>query len=644
MKFKKYTVIIIAIIMVFSALAGCSGKNEPVEKSVSTPFPTVAPTPVPTPEPTPEPEYEYRAEFIPVKESPEYVTPRVFDGEGWYVTASEFCEADGSFLSSIYYVSEAGTVEKKISADAGYEICGVALDENQNLIYIESHFDSDEMIFTLVCSEEEHQISLEDGVSLNPAEMKISNEGNLYVLTDTGCVVLDGNGEVKNTVTFDGIPQGLIRLSDGTVEICGWKEEQLIIGDDVLPASAAKVFDGFGNYPYCYNDNIRFCSKGLDLFNWTSVDISVDDVTAICGGDELHCFLSRWNTDPNTYEYELARITCYVKGTAAEKKTLRLAAVDADYELQNLVVDFNRSNDDFRVELEIIPQEELSSCDADLFYLQGMDYYSMAENGLFEDLLPYYGDGIASQFPTITDALTVNGCLYATCPGFSISTLIGYPGIVGGTIGWSYEDYLAVMNNVAEGETIFNQEMISKDSVLHDYLGTFHGKVDENSDEYKKATAVADSVEGAPASTALLEYTSMFSYDDIILNDLKFDGQAVYAGLPTVNEAQSGNLLVLYPGFAIAKTCPDKDLAWKFADSFDSEEYQSKQWYFPSNINAFNAGLEGAMQVQYDGDEQIPRAVSYSESGVPTYYYAITAHQADELKEIISKAQAFVEY
>lgn len=621
--------------MLLSLFSACGATEEPV----ATPEPTVETIiSTPEPEPTPEPEYEYSPVFTEIAEHPENMNPLCYSADGWYVSGSDFNQQDGSYSSKLCLIADDGSISKIADATEGYEISGAAIDNKGNVIRVESAFEDDGMVYYLVGSSRT-KIKNEDGLIIDASSMKIDESGNALMLADGSIIKVSLEGDILETVPCDGLPVRLIELNDGSVELEQWTNEQLFLGDDNLPDSSGMVFDGFGNYKYCYNDNIQFCTDSGKLFNWTSVDISVDEVMSVAGGDALHCFLGSWNTEENGYDYELAEIFCYIKGDAPAKKTLTLASLDADYELQNMLVKFNRSQPDFRVELEVLPAEEIENCGADIINLSGLDWYALGEKGLLEDVMPYLGEDAETIFPNIMNALTVDGKLYSTCSGFSITSLLGYAGLVGGKIGWTYDDFFSVINSIPSGETIFDPETASRDEILRDYLGTMR-VIDSDSEEYKKAVEIADTAVGEPAATQLLERTSLFTYEDIILNDLKFDGNAVFVGLP-VSEG-SGNLLVLYPGFAMSSTCEDKDTAWCFLKQFFTEEYQGKQWYFPSNMNAFNAGLAAAQEMQYEGEEQMPRAVMYSEEGVPTYYYSITAHQAQELLDIVNSAKVFI--
>lgn len=631
---KKFS-IIICIALVLFLLAAC---GEAEEVPVATPEPTVEVTP--TPEPTPEPEYEYAPEFVAVSGNPEYMIPFFFaEGEGWYASGSDFNAADGTYSSKLCLVSPDGKVTDAANAKEGFEISGAAGTADGKVIWIESAYEEDGMTYYVVSKDSRNKIANENGFVFDASSMQTDESGNVLLLADNSVVTVSQSGETVSVEPCEGMATKLIKLADGSVAAVAWQGEQLTVGGSAVSDSASAVFSGFGPNLYCYNDNIRFCTDGGDLFNWTSVDISVDEVEAVAGGDQLHCFLGSWDTENNCYSYELATVTCYIKGTAPAKQTLTLAALDADYDLQNMIVRFNRFNPDFRIELQIVPEDEIEACDADIISLDGLDYRTLAESGKLEDLLPYLGDGASAIFPNILDALEVDGKLYSTNSGFSITALMGYAGIVGGRIGWTYDDYFAVLNTVPAGESLFDPETATRADVLRDYLGTMKS-VDTGSEEYQKAVEVADTVEGEPAATQLLRRISLFSYDDIILNDLEFDGNAVYVGLP-VSEG-NGNLLVLFPGFAMSSSCGNKDLAWQFLGRFFTEEYQSKQWYFPGNMNAFSSGLAAAQQEQYEEDEKLPRAVSYSAEGAPTYYYAISWHQAQELQEIVSGAKVFI--
>ena len=123
-----------------------------------------------------------------------------------------------------------------------------------------------------------------------------------------------------------------------------------------------------------------------------------------------------------------------------------MATMYVDYSTQKAVIDFNRSNDKYRVDL--IDYSEYNTEDdynagltkfnteimagnmPDILALDTQTpYRQYAAKGLLEDLYPYIDADSeldrSDYFPNVFSALEVNGGLYTACAGFGILSAVG---------------------------------------------------------------------------------------------------------------------------------------------------------------------------------------------------------------------------
>ena len=153
----------------------------------------------------------------------------------------------------------------------------------------------------------------------------------------------------------------------------------------------------------------------------------------------------------------------------------------------------------------------------------------------------------------------------------------------------------------------------------------------------------------------MLTQTYLYGLDSILWNGANFGGKATYIGWPTSSGV--GSIMRFENGFAMSKTCADKEAAWEFFRSMLTESGQASQYNIPSNRNVFNKQLEDFMTPRYRKDangnilldengEKIEesRGGWIDDSGVEHNIYAMTQEQADEVLSIIETCTKVASY
>jgi ABC-type glycerol-3-phosphate transport system substrate-binding protein len=288
-----------------------------------------------------------------------------------------------------------------------------------------------------------------------------------------------------------------------------------------------------------------------------------------------------------------------------------MAVLYLNYNVQDMIVKFNRANDKYRV--EIIDYAEASDGDweaarnklnteimsghvPDIFCLDGLNYTQLASKGLLEDLYPYLDKDPELKredfFPNLLSALEVNGGLYQVVSGFSVETLCGAASIVGDTPGWTYDDFNAALEKMPEGCTPL-EPYVTRDQVMSSllyadmdsFVDWTTGKVNFESDNFKQLLQFVkqfpaeynwDEHDNSESTQDLLRQgrqmltqTYLYGLDSILWNGANFGGQATYLGWPTSSGV--GSIMRFENGFAMSKNCADKDAAWEFLRSMLTE-------------------------------------------------------------------------
>lgn len=455
-----------------------------------------------------------------------------------------------------------------------------------------------------------------------------------------GAVNVTSAGGEASSVPCDGYPGEVLTLSDGRGAFTVWAEnsQKLCILNDAATAvestydlpNAVTVADGTGDYSFFYSTGVDFYGVDIDsgkeekLFNWTDVGVSGSRVSDIvpCGDNTFACVVSRWNDELSGYEQSLVAVS----GTQAEagmkeKTQLVLLSANPVDTLQDSIVDFNRNHEDVSISLrsfdgigegaelltslEKYAAEELNGAMPDILDLTGLPYEELAAAGKLEDLYPFLdADGELSResiLPAVRTALELDGKLYGTSSGFTMSTVLGPGRLFKGKTGWTMYEFSSIASTMGEGTYVFGA-FDTQSAVLYDLLGanlssyinwkdktcTF-----ENSD-FTKLLELVKKLPAEPRETddsallqsgvQLLDREVLFCADDLaaVGADVK---NPVFIGYPTADG--KGNVLNIFRDFAVSASCQDKEAAWQFIRTAFTAEYQAGGWTFPSNASAY---------------------------------------------------------
>lgn len=530
------------------------------------------------------------------------------------------------------------------------------------------------------------EIAPDSDIGFNSTGLKIDAAGKIWLLSDAGLAAVADDGSLITTLPFDGYADALILSNEGLAGISVWSGGQRAVsfldpeGSGFanvfsLPASATSVFDGAGDWSFFYTSDAQLyghnSGTGNDelIFNWSEVDVSAGRVSLVASADgrSFCCLEGRFNPTTEAYESGITSIAAVPEGTGEQRRILTLASVNPIDELQDAVAEYNRSQTDCRIVLRTVPiagpdmanlaamqasAEENEGRLPDIIDLTGLPYEYMASNGMLAELGQYLdADPELSRdavLPAVLSGLEVNGGIYGTCSGFSITTVVGSSRLLGNMESWTYNDSNSILSTAGEGTHIMGA-YDTQANVLYDALGiSMHRFVDaaNRSCDFSnhEFTQLLDFIRSLPAdyreenpseiadNIQILRRSTVYSCGDLINAGLGFSGDPVYVGLP-VNEG-SGNVLNLVRDFAMSSSCSDADAAWQFLRRFFTAEYQADSWCFPSNASAFEAVVSAACEKQYDErGEAIPLTTDYS-SAEPVPYYTLSAAQAETLRRI----------
>ena len=583
----------------------------------------------------------------------------------------------------------------------------------------ESHFDLKPL---------QEQIEAEGGY-FSPYNFVATADGKLLMNADSGFLVVDREGKLEQKIEIDaGWIETLMQLPDGRLAVAyyGDSSEVMSILDPVTyqpdPEQTYPVTNvynatpGGGDYDFYYNNGSNFmgytlgAEKPEKVLNWINSDVDPSGLGRcyVTEDGRVVTLLTEWNEteDENGVIYSsepttsILILTKVPASSVARKQVLTMAVMWLDWNMQQMVVKFNRSNPDYRI--EILDYSEYNTPDdysagqtklnteimagnlPDILNLNGISWNKLAARGFLTDLKPYLDadpELNGQIFDNVLRALESDGKLYRTAGSFMIQTVIGATSVVGDKPGWNLAKFNAALKQMPAGCEPFGLGM-TRDSILSWGLGLEMDKLIDWSTgkctfdtprfsdilklasqfpkdfDYSDYEWTEDDQEPNRIASGrqMLMQVGLSDFDDIQMYDAIFGGEATYIGFPT-SEGVGSAISFNDEGYAISSKCRNKDAAWQFLRSLFTESYQTRNyWGFPTNRNAFQKMLDRAMTPQYmmdgngnyildeDGNKIEMNRGGWSWGGVMIDLKALTQEQADKVLDLIETTERTMNY
>ena len=374
-----------------------------------------------------------------------------------------------------------------------------------------------------------------------------------------------------------------------------------------------------------------------------------------------------------------------------EKQVITLAMASTDWGVRRLAIQFNKSNEKYRVSildydslygteddwsagLTRLNTDIVSGKTPDLMLLDtSMPVDSYISKGLFADLKPFIEKDEAFDMedfmPNIIEALSVDGKLYSIVPSYSIDTLVAKASDVGKERGWTVQEAQELLDSKPEG----TQFMVNttRDTMLQycftisgsQFIDWEKGTCNFNTDDFVRMLEFIKTFPEEVNWEAMPDdfwdnYDSMWREGKAIANfasvgDLRdfnsmekgtFGEEITMVGFPS----SDGDGSAIWPNlrFALSDKSKNKDGAWEFLRTFLSDEYQeSIEYGFPLSVKLLEERVQRAMERPYYMDENNNK-VEYDETyyinGVDVTITPMTKERADEiLSELYSFTQVY---
>jgi len=528
----------------------------------------------------------------------------------------------------------------------------------------------------------------EDGMSGNLSSFAVDAAGNLYVSDYNNIYVLDAEGNVQFKLDGSQYNGSLNRLNAQQVGVMWYnytddvnaadENGQYFVPIDLetkdwgekvkLPSNVWSIFPGDDAYDfyYAYNNNIYGYAAKTDtkdkLVDWLACDVDTNNMNgyAMLSDSRVAALMQDWNTDPTTYQLiVLHRVDA---SEIKEKKVLTLACMYLDWNLRSMIVEYNKTNDEYRINVvdyseyatdddynagvTKLTTEIISGSVPDIFLTSNLPIDKYAAKGVIADLNTFMdgGNGLSRDYfvPQVMSALEKDGKLYELPTSFSVQTAYALSSIASQYDTWNVAAVQDAMTQLQEGATVFSDGWTKNTALsnclsrnLSAFVDWTTGKCEFDSEAFQQLLAFCNSF---PAETSdgdgaiayapsadiavddamwesdatritngkqLMSTIGMYSFDSYIWNVYAIRDKITFTGYPT--EDGSGSSFELQMPMAISSVTKYPDAAWDFVcsiikkmNTIDEDNYY---YGFPISQAAFDAEMTDIMTEQYQLDE-----------------------------------------
>lgn len=401
------------------------------------------------------------------------------------------------------------------------------------------------------------------------------------------------------------------------------------------------ISDTYGVYGYNLGDDNK-----VKLLSYVDSDIDTWNISQIIAIDKTQ-FFGVYN-DQQTGMSHVAKFTKVDPSDVKDKQILTLAVASRDDSLKSRVITFNKSSDEYRIDLQDYSvmytengdiNEGISKLNTDiisgkipdiLLVDDSMPIDSYISKGLFADLYPFIekDEEIHTEdlMPNILEAFSKNGKLYTLVPSFRVQTLLAKTSEVGEERGWTVEEAMKLWDSKPEGTEFLpattRQEMLHSCMTFagNQFVDYQNGKCNFDTDDFVQ---MLDFLNRFPEEISEEYYTDQYweDYNSMwregraltsqhYLSELRdlnyakygtFGEEITLIGFPSSN--QDGTAILPTMQLAISSKSKNQNGAWEFLRYYLLDDYQKDVYGFPIVMKYLDKKAEEATQRPYYYDD-----------------------------------------
>lgn len=549
-----------------------------------------------------------------------------------------------------------------------------------------------------------------------PQAVAQNAQGDLVIASDDKIFLFGSDGNAKDTIELDGqwiqymattgngtVVASFYDYENGSMVACrvedGALSEPLNItgfpetGNMMLySGDGDTLLINDGTYLYSLDVNTGVATK---MLSWLDSDINGGSLNGIVasGADKVMVLVANYSNDGMT-EYELGILTKTPVEQIPERTILTLGAIYLDDILRNAVIDFNRSNETYRITLidysvynttedyslasQQLDRDVVSGNCPDIVSLTTGHEDKYISKGALADLTTFFEKDETVSLDDLLSgplqAYTVDGKLYGLPTSFYVQTMLASKKLVGDLDSWTMTELGQIIQNLDDSVTVmdycdqssfltqmvyqnleqfvdygkatcsFNGQEFKDLMQVSSYLPTteeYEASIEAENEAMENGTYMYyDTYQKVQAGEQLLvsEYISG-TYSVKYLYNL-YTEENGFAKLGYPQAGGNGALLGVDGGLAISATGKNQDGAWEFVKALLSDEVQEDVWNFPIKISAFDETMAELMERSYymEGDEKVYYD-DYGYIGDTEYILEpLTQAQLDDFKVFVNGA------
>lgn len=604
---------------------------------------------------------------------------------------------------------EADSLEEPVTEDAPADMAPVEGDFQEENYYLAQKYDmSGNMVAEINMTE-----ATADMDYFYPQYVAQNGAGDLLISCDSGILVFGSDGTQKPTIEMnDQWVQSMVASGNGTVvasyyntelsksvvarvengalsqplDITGFPETGNM---SLYPGDGDTVLINDGTILYSLDVNTGAATK---LLSWLDSDINGSNLSGIAysGADKVVVLMSDFGRDGFTYE--MGMLTKTPVEEIPERTILTLGGTYLNDSLQNAVIDFNRTNDTYRITFvdygdyntnedytlaeQQLDRDVISGNSPDIISLSSGHAQKYIAKGALADLSALMEkDGEMSTDDLLSGPLKAfmsEGKLYGMPSTFTLQSLKASRKLVGDITSWDMATFGEIVKNLDESVEIMkytSQESFLSQMVAQN-LGSFvdYGKAtcSFDSQEFKDLMAIAacfPTQEELEAANTDESGEVVYYYDDpdgeiqrgeLLTNDQYISDSSSVKYFYNLYTEENGFVNLGYPqnegngaiisvgnSLAISSKCKNQEGAWAFIKNTLSDKNQKDIWNLPVTVSAFDSLMAEAMEKPYymDGDEKVYYDDVMYIGDTEYTVEPLTQEQVNEFKEYINGAE-----
>ena len=424
--------------------------------------------------------------------------------------------------------------------------------------------------------------------------------------------------------------------------------------------------------------------ESKELVNLTSCNIMTDQIQgmSILGDGSIAVLLMDFSTN----QLEVVFLKKIPENEVQPKKSIRLGTMAEDTSLNAAVIEFNKMNTEYQIEIVHYNSEDFRNLGQDVAVGQGPDLIDLRniaqkdlevylEKKILEDLTPYLNEDETLNredfLPNFLECYTRGGVLYTIPDSFRISTLVGKSSEVGDDSGWTPQEFMDFAGRQPEESLILQYE--NKYQIFQclferqadSFIDWEKRECDLDCEEFRRLLEFSnrypsdfpdllyDQIPQLLSEGQLkLHMASIGSMQDVQIINRYFGEPVTYIGWPSAEGISGSYFQESGLMFGINSGSDYKEAAWSFIRMWLDEEVQLRnvkvagQLFkaFPSRRDALEAVLNASLEARYKEDEngeliEIPlyTICEYTADGeaFETAYYAATQEEVDAVEKLI---------